>query len=270
MVIIIKRIIEVIKYLLIGFIQGITEIFPISSSGHLSLTYFVFNISNDNKLNLTVFLHFASCLALIVFYKKDIINIVKGSYLYVLKKKENEKKHFLFLLYLIIATIPSILVGFFIKPLIEKTFNNIYFIALGFLLTSIILLYKPKQILNSTYTFKNTLLTGIFQSFALFPGLSRSGTTLFGSKIAKLDENNGKRFAFFLLLPISLGSFILSLFDISNITNSMVLLYSISFISSFIATLISLKLFINRFNYKHNIFFSIYLWIVCFVIFLFL
>ena len=102
---------------------------------------------------------------------------------------------------------------------------------------------------NTKYTLKNTLIVGMFQSLALLPGISRSGTTMFGSKIAKIDERNGKKLSFFLLIPISIGSSLLALLDYNYISFANTFLYVISFICAFIFTYISLKLFIKIFIY---------------------
>ena len=194
--------------------------------------------------------------------------ILKGFILYILKNKKEYKTSFKFTLYIILATIPSIIVGIFIKPLIEKVFNDLSIIAIGFLLTSLLLLYENKRKTNSNYTFLNTFSVGVFQSLALFPGLSRSGTTMFAAKLAKLDDTQGKRLSFFLLIPISLGSTILSIFDynFNNLNN--ITLYGVGFIVTFIMTFISLKLFINKYNNKHNIYFSYYLIILSYIILL--
>lgn len=254
------KIIEIIKYIIIGIVQGISEIFPISSSGHLTIFYFLFDINENDRLNLTLFLHLASCIALLIFYKKTILNIIKSSFYFLFKKDKSYKEGFNLLLYLCIATIPSVIIGFFIKPLIENSFNNLLTVAIGFLITSIILLISKKiKGNNIKYTFKNTLITGIFQSFALLPGISRSGTTILGSKIAKLDDKNGKELTFLLLIPITLGSTILSFFDVSFSKINHIYLYIISFIISFIFTFMSLKLFVNKYKIKHNTYFSSYL-----------
>ena len=265
-----EKVIEIIKYIIIGIVQGISEIFPISSSGHLSLVYFAFNINEFEKLNLTIFVHLASCLALCVFYKKEIKELIIDFFSYLKNKDISKKDNYNFLLYLVIATIPSVIVGLFLKPIIEKSFNDIKFIVIGFILTSILLLYNPNKNLISHYTFKNTFITGLFQSFALLPGLSRSGTTLFGSKIAKLNNVNGKKLTMFLLIPISIGSTILSFFDINNFNSTYLFLYTISFIVTFLITLISLKLFVNKFTNKHNKFFSMYLMALSLLILIFM
>lgn len=263
-----ERLIEIIKYIVIGIIQGITEIFPISSSGHLSIIYNIFNIDELEKLNLTLFLHLASSCALCLFYKNEIKQIVKGSMSFIFKKEKDYSKSFKFLLYIIIASIPSIIVGLFIKPLINEVFEDISLLAIGFLITSLLLLYQGKMLTNTKYTLKNTLIVGMFQSLALLPGISRSGTTMFGSKIAKIDERNGKKLSFFLLIPISIGSSLLALLDYNYIGFANTFLYVVSFISAFIFTYISLKLFINKFTSKHNIYFSYYLIIISFIILL--
>jgi hypothetical protein len=98
-----------------------------------------------------------------------------------------------------------------------QNFSNIIFVSIGFLITSITLLIL-KKIHNKSndYNLKNTLLVGAFQCLSVFPGISRSGITMLGSKASKLDLNKGKQFTFLLLIPISIGSSILSLFEDAN------------------------------------------------------
>ena len=255
-----NKIIEVIKYIILGIIQGVAEIFPISSSGHLTIFYFYFKINENDRLNLTLFLHLASCLALIIYYNKTLFFMIKSVFLYVFKKDKNYIEGFKLFIYLVVASIPSIIVGFLIKPFIEKSFNSLIMLSIGFLLTSIILLIS-KFIKNNknTYSFKNTFVTGVFQSFALLPGISRSATTMLGAKSAKLEDNNAKQFTFLLLIPITLGSTFMSFLDVSITNYNNLYLYLIAFIVTFVVTLVSLKLFIKKYTSKHNLYFSFYL-----------
>ena len=269
-----EKIIDLIKYIIIGIIQGISEILPISSSAHLVITYKLLSINNQNQFNLTIFLHFASCLALCIFFKDELIDMIVGFIKYVFKKDKTCKDSFMLFVYLIIATIPSVIVGLLIKPLVEDSFNNFILIGINLFITGLILLTFSmfKKNTNNTYTFKNTFIVGLFQCLAMFPGISRSGITIFGSKISRLNNKLGKQFSFLLLIPISFGSFILSLLDLTSYTFdvSNFYLYVISMIVTFIFTLLSLRLFFTKSNKVPYHYYSIYLFFVSLiVIFLF-
>ncbi|MBQ8206171.1 MAG: undecaprenyl-diphosphate phosphatase [Bacilli bacterium] len=259
---------EIIKYIIIGIVQGITEILPISSSGHLLLVYKVINITEQNQLNLTIFLHLASSIALCIYFKDKIYKILKGSFNY-LRNKTN-KEDFMVLLYLIFSSIPIAITGIILKPIMEKHFTNPYILSLGFFITSIVLLTIDNIKINNSkpYTLKNTLIIGLFQCLSVFPGVSRSGITLFGSKVSKLNSDKGKEFSFLLLIPISLGSSLLSIFEegisLFN-TSSNLFLYIISMIFAFIFTLLSLKIIFSKIKEKHFFIFCIYLLITSFL-----
>lgn len=253
------KIIQILKYILIGIIQGVCEILPISSSGHLSLAYYYLNIDETIQLDLTIFLHLASSVALLIYYRKHLSTLIKSTYLFIFKKKNEHKNSFLTILYLLIAMIPIAVVGYFIKPIIEKSFSDIYIVLLGFLLSSIMMLIiNLFNKSNKQLSFIKSFLIGIFQCLAIFPGVSRSGTCLTISKALKTKDNEGKNFCFLLLLPISLGSTILSLFDL-NINSLNIHLNIISMIIAFILTLLSLKLIFHKRKSIPYYVYSIYL-----------
>lgn len=108
--------IEFIKYIIIGLIQGITEVLPVSSSGHLTIVEHMMGINNDN-LAFEVFLHLASFIAVIAFLYKPLIKIIKGSFLYLFKKKKEYFLEWKYLICVIISTIPIVLFTIFIKRL---------------------------------------------------------------------------------------------------------------------------------------------------------
>ena len=270
----IKKIINIIKYIIIGIVQGVSEILPISSSGHLSLTYELLNISKGNQLDITIYLHFASSLALCLFFKNKIKDIIKGCFSYIFKNDKSQIYSFKLFIYLVIATLPAATVGFFLDEFIEKYFNNSLFLSICFFITSIILLIssKLKSYTHSHYTFKNTIVVGLFQCLAIVPGISRSGTTMFAGKLSKLDSNKQKEFSFLLLIPISLGAFILSLTKPHNAFinfSEYSYLYLISMIISFVFTFLSLKMLMKKANEIPYIYFSIYLLILSVIILFF-
>ena len=270
----VDKVIEIIKYIIIGIVQGISEILPISSSGHLSLTYNLLDISKSNQLDITIYLHFASSAALCLFFKDKIKEIFRGSYLFIFKKDKSQIDSFRLLMYLVLATIPAAITGLLFDEFIETNFNNSLALAICFFITSIILLISSrlKKYTNSTYTFKNTIVVGLFQCLAIFPGISRSGTTMFAASLSKLDSNKQKEFSFLLLIPISLGAFILSLIKSHNSLfcfNESSYLYLISMIVSFILTFLSLKILMKKIKNIPYVYFSIYLLILSVIILFF-
>lgn len=271
-----KKLIDIIKFIVIGIIQGLTEIFPISSSGHLAIAYDLLKIDSTNQLDITIYLHLASSIALCLFFKNQILQMIKGFFNFVFLKKKEYKEDFNLAIYLVLASIPICIVGFFLKPLVENFFTNLIFVACGFILTSFILFIssKLKENKESKYTFKNTFITGCIQCFSIFPGISRSGITLFGSKVTKLESKKGKEFTFLLLIPISLGSTILSIFDCnfaSQFAKNTIYLYFIAMCTAFVATHIALKLFLkekNTINYKYYALYLLFLGIFSLIYYL--
>ena len=135
--------IEFIKYIIIGLIQGITEVLPVSSSGHLTIVEHMMGINNDN-LAFEVFLHLASFIAVIAFLYKPLIKIIKGSFLYLFKKKKEYFLEWKYLICVIISTIPIVLFTIFIKrlgyntsPLFVIGISLIFNAAMLFLLSKI-------------------------------------------------------------------------------------------------------------------------------------
>lgn len=268
------KLIELLKYIFIGIIQGISEILPISSSGHLFLAYKLLDISLKNQLDITVYLHFASSLALCLFFKEKLKKLFLGFFLYIFKKDASKKEDFKFVLFLLFATIPAAVTGFILEDIINNYFSNSIVLAICFLVTALILLIssKFKSSDNSLYTLKNILMVGLFQSLAIFPGISRSGVTISAGKLAKLDKTKQKELSFMLLIPISVGSFILSLikslsYEVKFSEPSF--LYVVSMIITFMFTYIALHFLMDKIKEKHYVFFSIYLIILSSIILFF-
>ncbi len=266
-----QEIINILKFIIIGIVQGITEILPLSSSGHLAIVYKILNIDVKNQLDLTIYLHVASSISLLLYFKKDLLILVKEFFSYLFKKKKESFCSFKMVIYLIIASIPAGICGIFISSFIEETFNNVNIIAINFTITAIVLIIKKNISFKKQldYNFKNTFIIGVFQSFAIFPGISRSGITLFGGKISKLNDEYAKKFSFYLLIIISFGSSFLSLLKNKIIINNETALYIISMLVASLFTYLSLKLFFSKKTNKSK-FFPIYLLIISFLILLFM
>jgi undecaprenyl-diphosphatase len=212
--------------ILLALIQAATEFLPISSSGHLAL---VSNLIDKPNLFFFTILHLASLVAVIIFTRKEIIQLLSFN------KKYNKLWGFL-----IIATIPAALFGFFFHSTIEKMFSSYLFLAIAFFFTGAILLLTKFTNSKSSINPKRALIVGLFQVLALFPGVSRSGMTISGGIFAGIEKERAARFSFLLLIPLVLGAFI---FELKEFYFSTTLL--ISFIICLLASLLFLNLLLR-------------------------
>ena len=258
-----NRLKVIVEYIILGIVQGVSEMLPISSSGHMKIVKEILNISN-NDLSLEILFHLASLLSLFIFFGSTLKKLMVNNYLFVLERKSEYKGDFKLLLYLIIASIPAGIVGIFFKDKIELLFSDIKYVGISLVITSFILYvvyhipYKDKQ-LNKSKAFG----IGLFQMVGIIPGISRSGITYLGSKCMGIEKKKASEFVFLMLIPVTLGSFIFSikdivtLFDMVNVIPSL-----IGFIFAFIFTYLSLSLFTKVMESKGILYFSLY----CFVL----
>lgn len=238
---------EILIYIFLGIIQGFTEPLPISSSGHVFIFKSLFKIK-ENNLNIEIFSNFGSLLAIIYFYIKDIKKMIKDSF----------NKNFSYIFKLIISVIPIGIIGIIFFDYISKNIT-LFNVGISLIFTSLLLLLTNKLYINNNkieITYKDSLYIGIIQSFSILPGISRSGLTTSAGLINKIKFDEAIKFSFFIYIPISLLSFLYLIFTekISlDFLNIVVLV-----ITSFVTTLISLKLFFKFVRKNKIIYFSIY------------
>ena len=206
--------IDFIKKIVIAIVQGIAEILPISSSGHILITSELLNV--ESSLQFAIFLHFGSLVAMIVYYWKDIFNIIVSLFNFLFKKNREENTLYYCSLFvkLVVASIPAAILGILLSDLIDSYFSNLYFIFTFLIITGILLLINKN--LNGEKTlkelkYKDAFCIGLFQGVGLFPGISRSGVTIFGSKVMRLSNEEDAHFSFIMFLPVTAGSFLLEL-----------------------------------------------------------
>lgn len=258
-----------LKYIILGIIQGITEPLPVSSSGHLFIFKQLFNTDILNDLNFEIFLNFASFLAIVIIFWNDLIKLISGFLKYIFNKSERDKykNEFKYCLLIVIGCIPVGIVGFLFKDQIESMLNNVWMVGIAFIITAILLIIvrniKGKK---SDYdiTVKDALIIGLIQMVTLFPGLSRSGTVLVGCLLCKLSRDASLKYTFMLYLPVSVGTFILGVKDVIDvgIDSTMLINYIVGMIFSGIFTLLTYKYFSELVKRGKLIYFSLYLFIV--------
>lgn len=251
-----------IKYIIIALVQGVAEILPISSSGHMIIAQELLGIQT-NDLSLEIFLHFGSLIAIFVFFRKKIWAIIRDFFLYLFKKKEEAKDNYKLAWYIVIATIPAAIAGLFLEDIIGKHLKSLWVVGVFLLITSALLYLSTKAKREKELkdlTWKNALMIGLFQCLGLFPGISRSGSTLVGGASQKVKQTDAADFAFILALPIMLGSAVLSMNDISTaLSNSDLLIpYLVGFVVTLITTYLTISLFFSFIKKKKMSIFSIY------------
>lgn len=261
-----------LEYILLGIIQGLTEPIPVSSSGHLKLFQHLFKMNAFKDLNFEIITNFGSLIAILIIFRKDIIKIVKGFFTYLFKKDKESYPSFKYALQIVVASIPVGLFGFLFKDKIAS-FGNMTTLGIAFIITAISLFLvkdmKGTKSINDI-SYKDSIIIGLFQLIALFPGISRSGMTLVGCLFRDLKREDALKFTFMLYIPVSLASFLLGIFDIFNAgqISSILMPYTVGLILSLLGTLVSYKWLSNIVKKGKLVIFAIYCLILSGIIFI--
>jgi len=263
-----------LKYILLGIVQGFTEPIPISSSGHLLIFKSLLNI-NTNDINFEIIANFGSFIAITLIYKNEIINIIKDFFNYLKTKENKYKENYKYSWLIIIGCIPIGILGIILKNKIDLISNNIKLVGIALLITSLAL-YLIKDIDGNkgkkNITFLDAIIVGIFQIIALLPGISRSGSTIVGGMTRNLSKETAVNYSFMLYLPVSIATMFLGIIDLINTPNisNLIIPYLIGMIVSFIVTYITTKWFISIVKKGKLIYFSLYCLIVGLIVILFI
>lgn len=221
-----------IKLIVLGIVQGLTEFLPISSSGHLAIIENFFKI--EEPVALTAFLHFGTLLATLIFFRKDIIEIIAGLF-----KKKSEAIRYV--VNIIIGNIPIVIFAILFRDFIESTFTDVQMVMIFLGMTgAVLLLTSVIQKGDKDVSFLRALIIGIGQMFAVFPGLSRSGLTISSGIFCGVKPEESFRFSFLLSIPPVLGANLLELKKINQMYNPLELIVGMAI--SLIFGLIALKI----------------------------
>ena len=211
---------ELIKAMILGVVQGLTEFLPISSSGHLVIGSNLLNFQEQGVV-FDVFVHLGTLLAVVLVFRKELIEMVLAPLALLRGDKSESVIHFFWLdVYIIVATLPAVAVGLFLKDYVEDLFGNILIVYCMLIVTGIIMIisrYLPQR--DKPMTWGRSLLVGCAQACAILPGLSRSGSTIFLGMALGIDREKIARFSFIMSIPAILGAAVLQLGDI--MTNPM-------------------------------------------------
>lgn len=212
-----------IEAIILGLVQGLGEFLPISSSGHLALLQNLFGIDGEQILFFAVMLHLGTLISVFIVYWKDICELVVELFATIrdlctgkglhLQEKPIRKLGVM----IIVATIPTAIIGLVFNDLFESFYGSFVAIGIGFLFTGIIMFLAERMGGNQKeierMNFRNAIFIGILQGIAICPGVSRSGSTLVGGLTTGLKREFAVRFAFLISIPSILGSVVLEVPD---------------------------------------------------------
>ncbi len=249
---------ELIYSILAGVVQGLTEFLPVSSSGHLVLFHDLFKFNLPDDLAFDVVLHLGTLAALVLFFWKDIRRYLEA-WLQSLVKwdlKNNIDQRLSW--YLLLATIPAAIAGYFLESSIETVFRSTFLVALMLVIVGILLyffdLYFSKEKTIKQLSLTNSIIIGIAQIIALIPGVSRSGITIIAGLSQKLKREDAARFSFLLSIPIVFAAGAKKTIDLflnqANELNYLIL--ALGFLSAAITGFFCIKYFL-KFLQNHSL-----------------
>ena len=248
---------DILEILILGFVQGIAEFLPISSSAHLIIFRDIFGIGSgmSANMNLTfdIALHFGTLLAIGVFFFKDFIKMIQKGFTKGVKDDDGK-----ILWYLVAATIPAAIVGVLFEEAIENVVRSNYVVIAIALAVMGIIIYLADKFSKETktikkVTLKDAILVGCSQVFALIPGFSRSGTTIAAGRVLGLDRESAAKFSFFLSAPVVLGAVCLQLIKGTafSVIAANLGTFILGILVSFVIGLLCIK-YLLKYLQKHN------------------
>ena len=202
---------EIYQAIILGIVQGLTELLPISSSAHLYLIPWFFNWNIPEAFD--VALHFGTLLAIWLFFFKDWIELIKGGYNLIIKKEKSVEGRMFW--YIVLATIPGGIIGFVLDKYAEGLLQKPIIIAIALIVMGTILYlidkYSKKEVEYKEMTLKQTFLIGLSQALAFIPGVSRSGITMTTGRALHIKREAVAKYSFMLSAPIVLAATILKI-----------------------------------------------------------
>ncbi len=275
---------SLLQAILMGIIQGITEFLPVSSSGHLAIFKELFQVDLQTGILFDVMLHLGTLLAVFIVYFKDIKRLVIESFallydcilnlkIFISNKihKNNEEYRPIvrnayrkFVILVIFSTIPTGIIGYAAKDLIEAVSKILIVPGVCLIITGILLFIAdkyndgtktPKQV-----SYNNAFIIGICQGIATLPGISRSGATITACLVSGFDKKFAVKYSFIMSIPAILGAAVLELKDITtmNVTPIEIINYMIGALVAAVVGYICIKTMLVVVRRKKFKFFAIY------------
>jgi undecaprenyl-diphosphatase len=207
---------DILNAIILGLVQGLSEFLPISSSGHLVLAAHILNFQQEG-IAFEVFVHFGTLLSVFFAFRRELKKMIIAPFaIWIKKEKNSELKEFLnWDYYVIIGTIPAVIVGLLFKEQIESLFSSVLLVLIMLSITgTIMIVSRFLPVSDKPLKLSNTFIIGIAQAFAILPGISRSGSTIVTALAFGINREKAARFSFILSIPAVLGATILKTKDL--------------------------------------------------------
>lgn len=236
-----------------GILQGLTEFLPVSSSGHLVLFHEVFGFSFSDDVLFDVALHLATAAALIVFFRREILRLVRGFLRTLIPRRRGARPgadpdgRLAWLI--VLGTVPAVLAGVLFDDLIETVFRSVAVVAA--MLAAVALLFFVAEKLGKRIRrmeeagVRDALAVGLAQALALVPGVSRSGITIVAGLARGFKRDEAARFSFLLSIPAVLGAGVKKAFAVADWSQADGLVLAIGFAAAFVSGLLVLRFFLR-------------------------
>ena len=267
-----EDIILLLKYMVIGLIQGFTEPIPVSSSGHVMIASEILGMG-EQGFTFAILTNTASLFAILFIYREDIIRLITGFLLFIKTRNKRYRADFNFALFVIIGSIPAGVLGVLLSDVIADNVSMTT-IALMLVVTGVALwlirnLRGTKR--DGDLTPKDAFLVGLGQAVALTPGISRSGATIISAIAVGMNQETALRFSFMLYIPVSLGGVVLGISDFLDEPNKvdLALPYAVTFFATLFMTYFAMRWFMGIMKNGKLHYFTYYCFLVAILLFVF-
>ena len=241
--------------LLLGLVQGFTEFLPVSSSGHLVIAQSLLGVKAE-MMSFDIFVHVGTLAAVFVYFWSDIKALLK-------------KPFCRFTALLLVGCIPAGLMGVLLDDFFERLFSTLPAVACALIVTGVLLLISDRFTGKGKIkdmSFGQALIIGGFQGLAITPGLSRSGSTIFGALLCGLERSEAARFSFLLSIPVILGAALLEGVKAVKTGASVSFSYLLGAIVAAVSGYIAIRIFIKLLHHRNMRYFSYYVWALAAVV----
>lgn len=252
--------------ILLGIVQGLTEFLPISSSGHLVIVPHLlgWEIPSRDAFLFDVLVQVATLIAVFAYFWKDLLEIMKAFFQGLWKKQPFDDPLSRLGWYIILATLPAGIAGLILKDVVQSAFSNPTITGTFMLVTAFLLLIAEfvgkRDRSADDINWKDSIWIGIFQSLALFPGISRSGSTITGGMTRNITRPASARFSFLISIPIMLVAGIAALDDLTKVPHLTTIIptYIPGFITAAITGYLAIRWLLSFLTQHPLYIFSIY------------
>ncbi|MEW9671921.1 undecaprenyl-diphosphate phosphatase [Ammoniphilus sp. 3BR4] len=262
---------DIISALILGILEGLTEFLPVSSTGHLILAGHLLGFEGDTATTFKIVIQLGAVMAVFVLYWKRYMDIAKGllTFNFSAKNKLNA-------IHMVLAMIPALIVYLIFKDVIKNTLFGPAPVLIGLIIGGILMIIAARAKRTVTaentddITYKQALGIGLFQCLALWPGFSRSGSTISGGLLLGTSQKAAADFTFIISVPVMFGATILDMYDSRELlTADALFLFLVGFLAAFVVAMLAVVTFLNLIKRLKLEWFALYRFVLAAVFYFF-